>query len=197
MDTARLERQLAFLAEIDKMKSVFRRNIIIDKTRSENDAEHSWHLAMCALVLEEYAAEPVDMGRVLQMTVCHDLVEVYAGDTFCYDAAGNADKAEREIRAADKLFALLPEDLGAKLRSLWEEFEAGGTPESEFANALDRIQPFILNSKTEGHTWKLAGATRSMVLGRLSRIKTGMPALWNYITERVDAFVKQGLIAEG
>ena len=120
----RLDQQLRFTAEIDKMTSILRRTILVDGSRRENDAEHSWHIAVMALIFEEYAAEPVDISRAVKMCVVHDLIEIYAGDTFAYDAAGNADKAEREAAAADKLFAQLPSELGAEIRSLWEEFDA-------------------------------------------------------------------------
>ncbi|MBR3581409.1 MAG: HD domain-containing protein, partial [Lachnospiraceae bacterium] len=153
----RLDMQLKFTAEIDKMTSVLRRTVLLDKSRRENDAEHSWHIAVMALLFEEYASEPVDIGHAIKMCVVHDLIEIYAGDTFAYDVEGNKSKAEREEKAADRLFALLPEEQGAYIRALWEEFDGMETADSKYAACLDRIQPFFHNTLTEGHTWVESG----------------------------------------
>ena len=135
MDVNRLEQQMRFLVEVDKMKSVYRRTILIDKTRRESDAEHSWHFALMAMLLAEYAdPEKVDCARVIRMALVHDLIEIYAGDTFAYDVQGNQDKRQRETEAADKLFALLPEDQAAEIRALWEEFDAMETPDAQYAD---------------------------------------------------------------
>lgn len=179
--TERIRAQFAFLSEIDKMKSVLRRNILIDRTRQEDDAGHSWHMAMCAMLLSEYASEKVDLSRVIRMALVHDLVEVYAGDTFCYDVQGNLDKAARERAAADRLYALLPPDQGPELRALWEEFDRMDTPDSRFAAALDRLQPFLLNYHTGGHTWHLGHVTRAQLLARLDPIRVAAPALWDAV----------------
>ena len=135
----RLDQQLRFTAEIDKMTSILRRTMLIDGSRRENDAEHSWHIAVMALIFEEYATEPVNINRAVKMCVVHDLIEIYAGDTFAYDAAGNADKAEREAAAADKLFAQLPKEQGEEIRLLWEEFDAMQTPDAKYAACMDRL----------------------------------------------------------
>ena len=174
MSANRLEQQLSFLVEADKLKSVLRRTLLTDGSRQENSAEHSWHLVLTAMVLEEYAAEPVDMSKALRMLIVHDLVEIDAGDTFAFDAKGNATKSERETRGADRLFGLLPGDLGSELRALWEEFEGQATPESRFANAVDRVQPFLQNKVNRGGTWRIHNLTREQVLARMDPIRTAL-----------------------
>ncbi len=193
--TDRLERQLAFLLEVDKLKQVFRQTYLLDETRKENDAEHSWHFAMFAIVLAEYAPEPVDMHKVLKMALVHDLVEIDAGDTFLYDEAGQAHKAEREAKAADRIFALLPEEQGGELRALWEEFEAKQTPEAKFAGAMDRIQPFLHNCHTCGRAWREHGIAADRVLQSNSHIAIGAPVLWDRVRELVDQMVAAGYIS--
>ncbi|MBR5376243.1 MAG: HD domain-containing protein, partial [Lachnospiraceae bacterium] len=142
----RLDQQLLFTAEIDKMTSVLRRTVLIDKSRRENDAEHSWHIAVMAMLFSEYAKEPVNIGRAVEMCVVHDLVEIYAGDTFAFDVEGNIGKEERERKAADKLFSQLPDDQGRMIRKLWEEFDAMQTNDAKYAACMDRLQPFLHNS---------------------------------------------------
>ncbi len=193
---SRLERQLVFIAEMDKLKNVFRRTLITDSTRRENDAEHSWHIALMAVLLEEYAAEPVNMERVLKMLVIHDLVEVYAGDTFAFDVEGNKGKEERESRAAEKLFGLLPEDQSKTLRSLWEEFDRMDSADSKFAASLDRVQPFIHNALTNGHTWKLGNVTKEQVYERLSPVKEGTPGIWPWVENQIQLNVEKGWIRD-
>jgi putative hydrolase of HD superfamily len=188
MAETRLEQFLAFLIEADKLKKILRRTLLADASRQENSAEHSWHLALSAMALEEYAAEPVDLRRVVEMVVVHDLVEIDAGDTFAYDAAGNATRHERESAAAGRLFGLLPPDAGARLRALWEEFEARATPEARYATAVDRIQPFLLNVKAGGGTWKIYGLRREQVLERMDPVRTALPALWPMVTRAVEDF---------
>jgi putative hydrolase of HD superfamily len=185
---ARLDQFVEFLIEADKLKKILRRTLLADASRRENSAEHSWHLALSAMALEEYAAEPVDLRRVLEMVVVHDLVEIDAGDTFAYDVAGNATRRARESAAADRLFGLLPPDAGARLRALWEEFEARATPEARFATAVDRIQPFLQNVKAGGGTWKIYGLRREQVLERMDPVRTALPALWPMVTRVVDDF---------
>lgn len=188
----RLDRQLLFSAEIDKMTAVMRRTMLLDKSRRENDAEHSWHIAVMAMLFSEYAKEPVDLGRVVQMCVVHDLVEIIAGDTFAYDAAGNADKAEREKAAADRLFRDLPEEQGQLLRSLWEEFDAMETPDARYAACMDRLQPFFHNTLTEGFTWAESGADRGMVEERMAVIRDFMPEVYSWMEKSMDAAVERG-----
>jgi putative hydrolase of HD superfamily len=188
MAEVRLEQFIEFLIEADKLKKILRRTLLADASRQENSAEHSWHLALSAMVLEEYAAEPVELRRVVEMVVVHDLVEIDAGDTFAYDVAGNATRRERERAAADRLFGLLPPDAGARLRGLWEEFESCATPEACFATAVDRIQPFLQNVKAGGGTWKIYGLRREQVLERMDPVRTALPALWPMVTRAVDDF---------
>lgn len=198
MEKDRLSQQFAFLVEMDKMKSILRRNILIDRSRREDDAGHSWHMALTALVLREYAYSPqVDMLRVLKMVLVHDLVEVYAGDTFCYDAAGNADKGKRETQAADRLFALLPPEQGQAYRALWEEFDRMDTPDAIYAAAADRLQPFLLNYHTDGHTWQLGDIDTDMLHERLAPIGRGMPQVWEKVKQMVSQCQEKGLIKPG
>ena len=189
-----MKRQLEFIMEAGKLKGILRRTLISDGSRRENDAEHSWHLALAAMVLEEHAAQPVNMGRVVQMATVHDLVELYAGDTFAYDEKGNRDKDAREKAAADKLFAILPEAQGSVFRGLWEEFDRMDTPDSRYAAAMDRLLPFMNNQLTDGHTWREGKVTRSQVLARMDMIRLAVPALWPWILEVVGEGIKKGQI---
>lgn len=188
----RLDSQLLFTAEIDKMTSVLRRTLLLDKSRRENDAEHSWHIAVMAMLFSEYAAAPVDIGRVVQMCVVHDLVEVYAGDTFAYDAVGNADKEAREKAAADKLFAMLPKEQGNMIRSLWEEFDAMETADAKYAACMDRLQPFFHNTLTDGHTWVEGGTNRAAVEKRMAIIKEVMPKVYAWVEGNIDHAIAEG-----
>lgn len=187
-----LEQKLAFLAEADKMKTILRRTLLMDGSRHENDAEHSWHIALMAMTLFEYAAPGVSLERVLKMTLVHDLVEVYAGDTFAYDEKGNEDKAERERDAADRLFGLLPEPEGPDFRALWEEFDAEDTPDALYACAIDRLQPLLSNYRTRGHTWKDGTVTSTMVLRRMDPIRRALPAVWPEVERIVADALRQG-----
>ncbi|SNQ45949.1 putative HD superfamily hydrolase [Frankia canadensis] len=194
MTDARLARQIAFLLEIDGLKSVLRQSHLIDLSRRENDAEHSWHLAMLAVVLGEYATEEVDQAKVIRMLLIHDLVEVYAGDTFLYDTRGVAEQEERERAAADRLFPQLPDDQAVALRRLWDEFEERRTPDARFARALDRVQPLLLNFYTRGASWRAHRVTKAQVLARRQLIEDGSPALWEYIQVMIDEAVRRGYL---
>lgn len=191
---SRIEQQMRFLIEIDKAKSVLRQSLIADGSRRENDAEHSWHLAVMAVVLAEYADEPVDLSRVIKMLLIHDLVEIDAGDTFVYDEAALDTKQERERKAADRIFGLLPPDQESELRSLWEEFEACETPEARFAAALDRLHPMLLNYCTQGGTWRRHGVSKSRVIARNRRIGDASSALWRFAQNLVDDAVAKGYL---
>jgi putative hydrolase of HD superfamily len=188
----RLARQLQFILEIDKLKSVYRRTYLIDGARHENSAEHSWHLAMLALILAEHANEPLDVAKVVKMVLVHDIVEIDAGDTYIYDAQG--DKAERERIAADRVFGLLPEDQEAEFRGLWEEFETGATPEARFAAALDRFIPQLHNYHTQGRSWKEHGITAERVLTRNVEISHGSVTLWEWTQTLIERAVTEGLL---
>ncbi len=189
----KIQNQIKFAITIDEMKNIFRRNLIADGSRRENDAEHSWHLAMLAMLLEEYSAEKVDIERVLKIALVHDLIEVYAGDTFAYDTKGNEDKHEREVQAADKLFGMLDPVQGAEIRALWDEFEAMETAESRYANAIDRIQPLILNYLTDGHTWK-TGVTSAQIYKRMDIIRTATPELWHIVEGIINTSIQAGIL---
>lgn len=192
----RLNSQIQFLVEIDKLKTILRQTQIIGEARPENDAEHSWHLAMMAIVLHEYAPSPINLLRVVKMVLVHDIVEIDAGDTFVYDAQGALDKAEREERAAARLFPLLPPDQAAEILALWQEFEARATPEARFAAAVDRLNPMLLNFHTSGAAWARHGITSDRVLRVNSIIEDGAPALWEYAQALVKEAVAEGFLAE-
>ena len=197
MDVNRLEQQMCFLVEVDKMKSVYRRTILIDKTRRESDAEHSWHFALMAMLLAEYAdPEKVDCARVIRMALVHDLIEIYEGDTFAYDVQGNQDKRQRETEAADKLFALLPEDQAAEIRALWEEFDAMETPDAQYAAAIDRLQPFLNNYLTQGHTWGLGGVKSAQVYERMDPIRVALPEVWPFVDKMIQESIEKGYLEE-
>ncbi|MFD7732636.1 HD family hydrolase [Kitasatospora phosalacinea] len=176
----RLRRQIEFVIEVDQLKNVLRQSPLLAADRRENDAEHSWHLALMVLVLAEYADEPLDLVKVLAMVVLHDLVEIYAGDTPLYDSAAGADQEERERLAADRLFAILPDDQRDRFRALWDEFEERGSAEARFAKAMDRLQPLLLNYGNRGGTWRTPGVTDAEVLARKSVIGDASAALWDY-----------------
>lgn len=178
--TARLRRQIEFIVECDRLKEVFRQTINTASRRAENDAEHSWALCLCVIVLAEHANQPgLDLLRVLKMVILHDLVEIDAGDTFAYDTTANADKEDRERRAAERLFGLLPADQAEYFWRLWEEYEAQETSESRFANAVDRLQPAMLNHQAGDESpWKRHGVTVPQAMKRLAPIGDGADALW-------------------
>lgn len=191
----RMNQQLLFTAEIDKMTDVLRQTVLINKSRRENDAEHSWHIAVMAMLFSEYASELVNIGRVVQMCVVHDLVEIEADDTFAYDVQGNIGKTEREKEAADKLFSKLPEDQGHMIRSLWEEFDAMETADAKYAACMDRLQPFLHNTLTEGHTWGQGKVTRGAVEKRMAVIKDFMPEVYEWLKANLDRAVEKGWLS--
>jgi putative hydrolases of HD superfamily len=190
----RLARQLHFILELDKLKSVYRRTYLLDGTRSENSAEHSWHLALMAIVLAEHANEPLDIGKVIRMVLIHDIVEIDAGDTYIYDAQN--DKAERERRAAERIFGLLPPDQEAEFRALWDEFESGTTAEARFASALDRFIPQLHNFHTQGRSWKEHGITSERVLKRNVEISRGSVILWEWTQTLIERAEAQGFFTK-
>lgn len=196
-DHSRLAKQVEFIVEIDKLKQVYRRTWLTDKSRRENDAEHSWHLGVMAVLLLEHARQPpLDLLRVLKMLLVHDLVEIDAGDTFVYDAAGAVDKRARETVAADRVFGLLPPDQAAELRAIWEEFEARQTPEAKYAAALDRFQPMLHNYRTQGKAWQEHGITADQVLAANRHMAEGSPALWEYAETFVADAVARGYLSK-
>ncbi|MDD9370506.1 MAG: HD domain-containing protein [Acidimicrobiales bacterium] len=193
----RLAAQVAFVLEVDRLKSVLRRGYTADGSRRENTAEHSWTLALMALVLAEHAADPVDVARVVKMVVIHDIVEVDAGDTYIYDEVGRADKVAREERAADRLFGLLPPDQCAEVRALWDEFEAGASADARFARSLDRFAGFLLNHASGGRSWRENDVTADMVFGVNRAIEAGSPALWGEVRARLADAQARGWIEPG
>ncbi|QIF02790.1 HD domain-containing protein [Roseimicrobium sp. ORNL1] len=189
----RLSRQLGFIVESERLKSVLRRTSPIHATeRRENSAEHSWTLALMAMVLAEHAEGNPDSCKVLRMLLIHDLVEIDAGDTFCYDLDANVTKAEREARAADVIFGMLPEEQSLEYRSLWEEFEAGISAEAKFANALDRLMPTLQNMHNEGGSWREHGVTSALALERSRPIGVGIPTLWAQVQTYLVEAEQQG-----
>jgi len=194
MDITRLEKQIAFIVKIDELKQILRRTLLMDASRRENDAEHSWHFAVMAMLLEEYSAKPINITHVLEMALVHDIVEVLAGDTYAYDAAGYEDKLKREQEAADKLFGMLPEDQGAWIRSLWEEFDAEETDDALYATAMDRLQPLLHNYYTKGLTWKEGHVTSDKVYKRMQPISKAAPELGKFADFIIKDSVEKGYL---
>jgi len=194
----RLEKQIQFILEIDKLKRVLRNTYLLDGSRKENDAEHSWHTAVMAVLLCEHAVgTDIDLLRVLKMLLIHDLVEIDAGDTFRYDDEGNKSKARREQAAADRIFNILPPDQAGEIRELWDEFEARETPEAKFAAVIDRFQPNLHNYHTQGRTWHEHGITVDQVLAKNKHMAEGSEALWRYAKTMILDAVEKGYLAEG
>ena len=195
-----LDSQLKFVAEIDKMTHILRRTLLVDGSRRENDAEHSWHIAVMCLLFRDYFSDKScpdkkpDAAYAAKLCLVHDLVEIYAGDTFAFDKEANKSKIERENQAADRLFSQLPEAQGKEIRSLWQEFDAMETIESKYANCMDRIQPFLHNTLTGGHTWLQGSATVADVVNRGKPVKEYMPEIWKWMEINIEAGVKKGWI---
>lgn len=193
---ARLAQQIEFIAECDRLKEVFRQTLNTHSRRAENDAEHSWHLCLCVIVLAEHAnVRSLDVLRVLKMLIVHDLVEIDAGDTFAYDTAAMADQHAREAVAAERIFGLLPSDQAQEFRGLWDEFEAKATPEAKFATAVDRFQPMLLNCRSEGAAWQRHGVTHDRVVARNRHIADGCDPLWRYAEKMLQEIVDAGHLA--
>ena len=196
-DDGRLDSLLKFSALAEEMDKISRRTKLADGSRAQNDAEHSWRIALMALMFKDYFDEEVDATRAAAICLAHDLVEIYAGDTFAYDAAANVGKEEREEAAAQKLFGQLPDDIARKLRALWNEFEEFKTPESRYANCMDRLEPFLNNSLSlTGGTWAEAGATVAMVEKRIGPLKENMPRVWEWVQKNISVGLKKGFIKE-
>lgn len=213
MENERLKKQLEFLLTLDKLKNVYRQTYILcddlpqgskefddnfkkkkPLPRRENDAEHSFSLAIAAAVLAEYSNEPVDVAKVMKMVLVHDAVEIYAGDTYCYDDEGAKTKEAREKAAAEKIFGTLPEEQAAEYRALWDEFERNDTPEARFSNAMDRIQPLLLNYSREGYSWKEHGVNSSQVRKRFDKVKDGSEELGRMVDDLLDKAIENGFL---
>lgn len=190
----RLARQIAFLVEADKLKSIVRRTPLVDVSRLENSAEHSWHLVLVIMVMREYGPKNIDWMRVMEMVAVHDLVEIDAGDVSAYDVDAFAAKAQREQAAADRIFGLLPADQHAHFRELWNEFEAHETAEARFANAVDRLQPLIQNAHASGGSWRSQTLVRAQILHRMAPIEASLPDVWPHVLEVVESFCAAGVL---
>ncbi|MFV0361621.1 MAG: HD domain-containing protein [Suipraeoptans sp.] len=191
----RLKQQMEFILEIDKEKHINRQTYIADGSRKENDAEHAWHMAIMAILLQEYATDAVDITRTISMILIHDLVEIDAGDTYAYDEEAKKDQEEREKAAADRIFGMLPTDQGTRMRELFEEFEKGKTASARFAKALDRIQPMMLNAAAGGKSWKEHGVSLSQILDRNKGTAEDTKQLWEYgFKEYIKPHISEGNI---
>jgi len=194
MTPEKLLRQIDFIKEIDKLKYIQRKTKLFNSDRCENDAEHSWHLALMAMVLFEHADESVDLLKVIKMVLIHDIVEIDAGDTFIYDTQKAHTNTEEERLAAHRIFGLLPKSQTEELITIWEEFEAGETPEARFARAMDRLEPLLQNSSNNGGTWNEPGVNYTKVYAKKSAIKAGSKVIWEYAENLIDAGVKKGIL---
>ncbi len=192
----RLEQQVQFLTEIDKMKNIFRQNYLADGSRKENDAEHSWHIVLAAVLLKEHAEAEIDLLKVMTMALIHDLVEIDAGDTYAYDDKAAETKREREVKAAERIFGMLPEDQGAYFRELWEEFEAYESDDAKYAHLLDNFQPLLLNSASGGKSWTEHGVRKSQIYKRNAKIEETSASVWQNMKELVDKHIKLGHVMD-
>lgn len=188
----RLEKQLQFILEIDKVKKIIRQTPLSDASRKENDAEHSWHIALMAYLLQEYVEEPVEVSKVMLMVLIHDLVEIDAGDTYAYDEEGAKTKDERERKAADHIFGMLPEDQGMYLKVLWEEFEAYETAEAKYAHLLDNFQPLLLNDAAGGISWTEHQVKKSQIYKRNEKVEETSATIWKCMQDKIDKHIQAG-----
>lgn len=194
MDFEILLKQIDFIKEIDKVKYIQRKTKLFNSNRNENDAEHSWHLAMMALILAEHANEPIDVLKVVKMVLIHDIVEIDAGDTFIYDIQKNHVNTDQERLAANRIFGLLPEEQSKDFIAVWEEFEAGLTPEAKFARTMDRLEPLLQNTSNNGGTWKEFDVDYSKVFDKKKIINEGSTTIWKYAEELINESVEKGIL---
>ena len=192
MDIERFKKQLDFILEIDKEKEIYRQTHLTEYKRQENDAEHAWHMAIMIYLLKEYANEEFDVAKAMMMALTHDIVEIDAGDTYAYDNANLVTQKDREEKAADRIYGLLPDEQRDELRALFEEFEEGKTPEANFARVMDNFQPLILNDSNNGKDWRVHGIKKSQVEKRQISSKMGSEEIWEYTKELIDNNVKKG-----
>lgn len=192
----RLEQQVKFLVEIDKVKNIFRQTYLADTNRKENDAEHSWHLAIAAFLLKEHMKEEVDLLKVIIMVLIHDLVEIDAGDTYAYADVDAAVKRKREEKGAERIFGMLPEDQGEYFRELWEEFESYESADAKFAHLLDNFQPLLLNDASNGKSWEEHGVKKSQIYGRNAKIEETSEDVWNYMKGLVEKHIELGHVKD-
>ena len=184
------------MERLEQQKEIVRQTYLADASRKEGDAEHAWHIAVMAFLLADYSNEPIDVLKTVKMALLHDVVEIDAGDTYAYDTKGNQDKRQREERAANRIYGMLPEDQKQEYRALWEEFEQGETPEAKFANTLDKVQPVLLNNASGGKSWREHGIKKGQVLERNQTTHEGSEALWEYIKQIIEENTKKGNIKE-
>lgn len=189
-----LNKIIAFILETDKLKNIYRQTYVTGEDRTENDAEHSFHLALMTSMMAQYSNEPIDVLKTMKMVLVHDVVEIDAGDTYCYDEEAAKSKEEREVAAANRLFGILPDDIGLEFRSLWDEFERRDTPESKFAAVMDRVQPLLLNVATNGRAWKEHGIYIDQVRRRIAPVKDGSVVLWQYLTNLIEDACEKGYL---
>jgi len=194
MDTEDLLGQIAFIKEIDKLKYIQRKTKLFNSERNENDAEHSWHLALMAIVLADHSDAPIDVLKVLKMVLIHDIVEIDAGDVFIYDMIKSHSNTDEERVAANRIFGLLPKNQAEELIAIWEEFEAGETNEAKFAKSMDRLEPLLQNTSNNGGTWKEFGVNYDKVYEKKSVIKNGSKSLWNYAEGLINESVAKGIL---
>lgn len=192
----RLEQQVNFIVEIDKVKNIFRQTYLADANRKENDAEHSWHLAISAFLLKEHVKEEVDLLKTILMVLIHDLVEIDAGDTYAYDDAGAIDKREREEKGAERIFGMLPEDQGTYFRELWEEFEDYESADAKFAHLLDNFQPLLLNDASNGKSWEEHGVKKSQIYKRNAKIEETSAPVWEYMKALIQKHIELGHVKD-
>lgn len=190
------EKQMAFIMELDKIKKIGRQTYLSDASRKENDAEHSWHLALMAFMFADYANEKIDVLKTMKMVLLHDVVEIDAGDTYAYDTEANKTKRERELKAADRIFGMLPEGQAAEYRGLWDEFEAMETAEAKYANMLDKVQPLLLNDASGGKSWSEHGVKKSQVMARNTRTHEGSEELWAYAKNLIERNTAEGKLID-
>ena len=196
-DDPGLARQIQFILEADKLKTVIRNTLLTDRSRFENAAEHSWHAALAAVVLfDAVEVNGMDLAHIVRMLLVHDLVEIDAGDTFCYSLQQRQDQMQREQKAAERIFSLLPNPQAEKLRRLWMEFEAQQTPEARFANAVDRLQPLLQAIHTRGKTWRQNGIRKDQVIERMQPVRSALPSLWGYVIELIEDAADRGYLID-
>ncbi len=197
IDSKRLRSQLLFFQEVDKLKQIFRQTLLLDASRFENDAEHSWHLAMMVLTFKEYAIKPdLDISKTLKLVILHDVVEIDAGDVYTYSHFDPEEKYQKELKAARRIFGLLPPDLATEMMDLWHEYEEKKTPESLFATAIDKLQPFLHNYYVDHAAWRLHDVPKHRVLEKMSIIERGAPTLWDFVKTLIEEADRDGLFAD-
>ena len=194
MNNERLRKQIEFILEADKEKNIFRQTHISGYARQENDAEHAWHMAMMIYLLKEYANEEFDVAKTMMMALIHDIVEIDAGDTYAYDTKGQETQKEREQKASERIFGLLPKDQAEEMRALFDEYEENATPEARFARAIDNFQPLLLNDLNDGKDWILHNVSKSQIMKRQEKTKLGSQEIWQYAKEVVEKNVEKGHI---